>query len=107
MARFQFSTQSTKIWLNLNWEGGGVYSWAVKTQSAKFWPTFISGGGGGILGSQIENWYSCQFGQKFWKPSLPLHLRMWRLIMDRRMYLSLDPPMLYQILASGLNIYEV
>ena len=73
MAQFQFSAQSAKICLNFNFGGGG-YSWVVKTQSAKIdlnfktqrpkFQFFVGEGEGVFLGSQIENWYSSQFGQK-------------------------------------------
>ena len=41
-----------------------MYSCVVKTKSAKICLNLNFQGGGVFLGSQIENWYSWQFGQK-------------------------------------------
>ena len=53
-------SQNSKCQVFIGGEGG---SWVVKTQSAKFWPSFHWGGGGGkgvFFGSPNENWYSWQ-----------------------------------------------
>ena len=48
---WKVKTQSAKICLNFNFEGGGVVFWKVKTQSAKIWLNFNFRGGGGVLES--------------------------------------------------------
>ena len=47
-------SQSAKFWPTFIWGGGG-YSWVVKTQSAKFWPTFsiFGSGGRGLLKNRV------------------------------------------------------
>ena len=64
-------TQSAKICLHFNFQGGGC-SVLVKTQSAKIRPTFHFRGGGGVFCPRTR--CSCQFEQTF----LPCHATFWK-----------------------------